>query len=90
MLLRSCIQHLFFQVSVLFEEKECLMSNKPFYRVFVVENRNGEEDEDFWTQVGVAFAHKDQKGMNIVLRALPLDGRLVLRRYIEKQPNTIE
>ncbi len=66
------------------------MSNKPFYRVFVVENRNGEEDEDFWTQVGVAFAHKDQKGMNIVLRALPLDGRLVLRRYTEKPPEKLE
>ncbi len=59
-------------------------TNKPFYRVFVVESRNGEEGEDFWTQVGVAFAHKDQKGMNIVLKALPLDGRLVLRRFTEQ------
>lgn len=59
-------------------------ANKPYYRVYVVENPNGEDDEGFWTQIGVAFAHKDHKGMNIILRALPLDGRLVLRRYSEK------
>ena len=64
-------------------------TNKPFYRVFVVESRNCDDEDDFWTQVGVAFAHKDQKGMNIVLRALPLDGRLVLRRYSEKPPEKV-
>ncbi len=64
-------------------------TNKPFYRVFVVENRNGDEEEDFWTQIGVAFAHGDHKGMNIVLRALPLDGRLVLRRFSEKKPEKL-
>lgn len=31
-----------------------------------------------WTRVGVAFPIKDRTGYSITLRALPLDGRLVL------------
>ncbi len=58
-------------------------SSKPAYRVYTVEDRD-DADEAFWTQIGAAFAHADKKGMNIVLRALPLDGRLVLRKYSEK------
>ena len=58
---------------------------KPAYRVYTVEDRE-DADDAFWTQIGVAFAHNDTKGMNIILRALPLDGRLVLRRYTENTP----
>ncbi len=56
---------------------------KPAYRVYTVDERE-DADDSFWTQIGAAFAHGDKKGMNIVLRALPLDGRLVVRRYTEK------
>jgi hypothetical protein len=56
--------------------------DKPAYRVYTVEDRE-DSDDSFWTQIGAAFAHSDKKGMNIVLRALPLDGRLVLRRFTE-------
>lgn len=61
------------------------MSNgaKPTYRVYTVEDRE-DSDDAFLTQIGAAFAHSDKKGMNIVLRALPLDGRLVLRRSSDK------
>ena len=57
------------------------MKKKPMYRAYVVEDIN--EDESFWTLVGSAFAHADHKGFNILLKALPLDGRLVLRRNSE-------
>ena len=57
--------------------------SKPAYRVYTVEDREDTADA-FWTQIGAAFAHADKKGMNIVLRALPLDGRLVLRKYTDK------
>ena len=57
------------------------MKKKPVYRAYVVEDIN--EDDSFWTLVGTAFAHEDQKGFNILLKALPMDGRLVLRRYSE-------
>ena len=54
------------------------MADKPTHRVFTVEKR-GEGKDDYWTEIGAAFAHKDGKGFNIQLRALPLDGKLVLR-----------
>ena len=61
------------------------MKKKPMYRAYVVEDI-GDEDS-YWTLVGSAFAHEDHKGFNILLKALPLDGRLVLRRYSESKPD---
>ena len=60
-------------------------TKKPTHKVFVVEEREGEgKDADaFWTRVGSAWPHKDGKGFNIVLSALPLNGRLVLREFTE-------
>jgi hypothetical protein len=31
-----------------------------------------------WTRIGVAFPHREGTGLNLQLRALPLDGRIVL------------
>ena len=31
-----------------------------------------------WTRIGVAFPHQNGPGFNVQLRALPLDGRIVL------------
>lgn len=55
---------------------------KPVHLAYVVEKNA--DNETFWTCIGAAFAHKDHLGMNIVLRALPVGGRIVLRRYTEK------
>ena len=60
------------------------MKKKPMYRVYVVEDVD--DENSFWTLVGSAFAHEDHKGLNLLLKALPLDGRLVLRRYSEPKP----
>ena len=59
------------------------MSGKPTHKVFVVEDRagDGDENEAFWTRVGSAWPHKDGKGINVVLSALPVNGRIVLREY---------
>ena len=57
---------------------------RPAYRVYTVEDID--EENSFWTLVGTAFAHEDRKGMNVLLKALPVDGRLVLRRYTEDKP----
>ena len=59
-------------------------NSKPVYDVFVVEDR-GDDQDAFWLKVGAAFGHKDKDGMNIVLQALPTNGRLVLRRFKEKE-----
>ena len=63
------------------------MSGKPKYKVFVVEDREVEEGDDndaFWTRVGSAWPHKDGKGLNVVLSALPVGNRLVFREYTPK------
>jgi hypothetical protein len=60
------------------------MSGKPSHKCFVVEDKEvaeGEDPDAFWTRVGSAWPHKDGKGLNLVLSALPINGRLVLREY---------
>jgi len=47
------------------------------YRAYTVIKREGADD--FWLPIGAAFMHGDGDGYNIVLQALPIDGRIVLR-----------
>jgi hypothetical protein len=54
----------------------------PTHRAYTVIKREGKED--FWLNLGVAFAHEDGEGFNVLLQAMPLDGKLVLRTYKEK------
>jgi hypothetical protein len=42
---------------------------------------NGGEKKSDWTRIGVAFPHSDGKGFNVLLQALPLDGKMVLRLH---------
>jgi len=58
-------------------------NTQPTHKVYTVEDREGEK-EPFWTRIGSAFPHKDGNGYNIVLSALPLNGRLVLREIEEE------
>ena len=41
--------------------------------------RGSRRGEDPWLKIGAAWPHKDGRGYNITLSALPLDNRLVLR-----------
>ncbi len=52
----------------------------PYFNAFTVEEyeTSAGKSGKRWTKIGVAFPHKDGTGFNIELRALPLDGRLVL------------
>jgi len=64
-------------------------NNDPSHRVYTLLPRPTDEDKDakFWLQIGSAFVHaKDHKGFNIILDAMPLDGRLVLREVKEPEP----
>lgn len=47
------------------------------HRAFSVIKREGQED--YWLPIGAAFEHADGKGYNVILQALPIDGKLVLR-----------
>ena len=55
------------------------------YDVLVVENFQSQgEDRSSWTRVGVAFPHDDGKGFQVQLKALPVDGKLVIRLHVPK------
>ena len=54
---------------------------QPTHRVYSVIRREGQDD--FWLNLGLAFAHKDGKGFNLMLQALPIDGKLVCREISE-------
>jgi hypothetical protein len=62
----------------------------PAFNAFVIVDR-GKRQDPFWLKVGAAFSHKDGKGLNLVLQALPPTGQLVLRDYEETaQPENKE
>jgi hypothetical protein len=60
-------------------------SKAPTHRVYSVIRREGQDD--FWLNLGLAFEHKDGKGFNIMLQALPLDGKIVCREVAEDDEN---
>jgi hypothetical protein len=54
-----------------------MANQQPAYRAYTVVKREGQDD--FWLAIGAAFMHQDGDGYNIVLQALPIDGKVVLR-----------
>ena len=60
-------------------------NQKPSHKAFTVEDRGeGDDGDAFWTRIGSAWPHKDGKGFNIVLSALPVNGRIVLREFTDE------
>ena len=57
-------------------------SAKPAYIAYQV--RDGKTDKGFFTRIGVAFPHSDGQGFNVLLDAIPLDGKIALRTPSEK------
>lgn len=41
--------------------------------------------KSFWTRIGRMFPHKDGKGFDLALNALPINGRIVIR---QEEPRT--
>jgi hypothetical protein len=58
---------------------------KPPFIAYSVREREGKESK--WTEIGVAFPHKDGKGFDILYDAVPLSGRITLRANEEKKPS---
>jgi hypothetical protein len=67
-------------------ERSSTMSGRPSHKVYVVDDSkdDAENDKGWWTRVGSAWPHKDGKGLNLLLQAAPLNGRLVLREYTDE------
>jgi hypothetical protein len=63
-------------------------SKQPTHRAYTLiprgKDKNGDDDK-FWLNIGSVFAHADGAGFNIILEALPLDGKLVLRAVKEEE-----
>jgi hypothetical protein len=55
----------------------------PTHRAYSVIRRDGQDD--YWLNIGLAFPHKDGNGFNIVLQALPLDGKIVCREISDEE-----
>jgi hypothetical protein len=55
-------------------------AKQPTHRAYSVIKREGQDD--FWLNLGLVFPHKDGNGFNIILQALPLDGKIVCREVI--------
>ena len=53
-------------------------NSDPDFAVYTVKDRKHGQDP-FWLRIGAAWINKDEKGYNVQLDALPIDGRLVLR-----------
>lgn len=59
-------------------KKTTTAPKSPDYIVYQVTNRkNG---KSVWNRVGAAWSHLDGKGINIVLKSLPVDGQITLRK----------
>jgi hypothetical protein len=58
-------------------KNESTTSKTPSHVVYQVRDRDGQKG--FFTRIGAAWPHKDGKGFNVQIDAVPLDGRITLR-----------
>lgn len=63
------------------------MKTRPTHIAYMVE---GEGDKALWTEIGALWAHEDGQGFNLTLKALPVNGRLVIRKRKAKDSTTSE
>lgn len=61
------------------------MATTPAYKAYTVRKSKDENKKDAWISIGAAWGHRDQKGFDLALDALPVDGHIVLRAY---EPNS--
>lgn len=65
--------------------KQMSANDRPAYKAFVVEEKDGDEDKGFWNRVGSAWPHKDGKGFNLVIPpGIAVSGRIVLREFTDE------
>jgi hypothetical protein len=52
-------------------------ARRPDWIAYSVRPRQGQKSR--WTEIGVAFRHKDGNGLDILADVVPLNGKIVLR-----------
>ena len=50
-----------------------MAAQQPTYQAYTVVKREGQDD--YWLNIGAAFMHQDGDGFNIMLQALPINGK---------------
>ena len=60
---------------------------RPDFQAFTT-RKHSDGQKDIWIDIGAGFLHQDGAGINIVLQATPLDGRIVLRPMKEEPNNS--
>jgi hypothetical protein len=55
--------------------------NKPTHRLYRVD---GEGKSAYWTPIGAAWPNRDGEGFSVQCDAVPLTGRIVMRRITER------
>jgi hypothetical protein len=63
------------------------MTKAPAYIAYTVRKPRQEGKKDIWVEIGAAWYHSDEKGMEILLDALPFDSRVVLRVNDRREEN---
>lgn len=59
-------------------------AKKPMLIAYTVEDgRKGRKS--YWTRIGRLFAHEDGKGYDLLLNALPMNGRVVIREEMPRE-----
>jgi hypothetical protein len=56
-------------------------ANKPTHRIYRV---IGDGEKSNWTPIGAAWPNRDGNGFSIACDAVPLTGRIVMRRITER------
>ena len=56
----------------------------PTFKVFSFVKRANQNP--YWQPIGVAHSHRDRRGVNLELNAMPLHGGTVILRLTEPQP----
>ncbi|PHP64703.1 hypothetical protein CSC94_23025 [Zhengella mangrovi] len=60
---------------------------QPTHSAYAVE---GEGEKTNWTEIGALWPHDDGKGFSLMLRALPVNGRMVIRERKQREQADLE
>lgn len=56
-----------------------MTTNKPKQPTHIVWQVFGEKEKSHWSRVGAGWPNRDGKGIHIILDAIPLKGRIMVR-----------
>lgn len=58
---------------------------RPDFQAYTTRKRPGGQ-KDIWIDIGAGYLHQDGAGINVVLQATPIDGRVILRPMPDSRP----